>query len=103
MAQHSMLVVEDLHMSYKTAAGLVRAVRGVSFTVKPGEFYTLLGASGCGKTTILRCIAGLESPDRGHISIGDKIVVTPAQIGLRSPPIVGTSGWCSNPTLSGRT
>lgn len=42
-----------------TAEGPMRAVRGVSFTVEPGEFYTLLGASGCGKTTTLRCITGL--------------------------------------------
>ena len=54
MSKHSMLVVEDLHMTSKTAAGLVRAVRSVSFAVQPGEFYTLLGASGCSKTTILR-------------------------------------------------
>jgi ABC-type Fe3+/spermidine/putrescine transport system ATPase subunit len=53
MPRHGTLVVEDLHMTYKTAEGPVRAVRGVSFTVEPGEFYTLLGASGCGKTTIL--------------------------------------------------
>jgi ABC-type Fe3+/spermidine/putrescine transport system ATPase subunit len=64
------LVVEDLHMTHKTAEGLVRAVRGVTFTVKPGEFYTLLGASGCGKTTVLRCNAGLELPGRGHIARG---------------------------------
>ena len=78
MLKEGTLAVEDLHMTYKTAEGLVRAVRGVSFIVKPGEFYTLLGASGCGKTTILRGIAGLESPDRGHISIGDKIVYSSA-------------------------
>jgi iron(III) transport system ATP-binding protein len=73
MGRHGDLVVEDLHLTYKTAEGPVRAVRGVTFTVKPGEFYTLLGASGCGKTTVLRCIAGLESPDRGHIAIGDRV------------------------------
>jgi len=74
MTKHGRLVVEDLHMTYKTAAGVVQAVRGVSFTVQPGEFYTLLGASGCGKTTILRCIAGLEAPERGRIVIGDQVV-----------------------------
>lgn len=74
MLQQGALVVEDLQMTYKTAEGPVRAVRGVSFTVAAGEFYTLLGASGCGKTTVLRCIAGLESPDRGRIVIGDSLV-----------------------------
>jgi iron(III) transport system ATP-binding protein len=79
MVRQGALVVEDLHMTYKSAEGMVRAVRGVRFTVKPGEFYTLLGASGCGKTTVLRCIAGLESPDRGHIAIGDQVVFSSAE------------------------
>jgi iron(III) transport system ATP-binding protein len=74
MSQSGALVVEDLHMTYKAASGLVQAVRGVSFTVQPGEFYTLLGASGCGKTTVLRCIAGLEAPERGRIAIGNTVV-----------------------------
>jgi iron(III) transport system ATP-binding protein len=85
MVKPGALVVEDLHMTYKTAEGLVRAVRGVSFTVKPGEFYTLLGASGCGKTTVLRCIAGLESPDRGHIAIGDQVAYSSVER-IAEPP-----------------
>jgi iron(III) transport system ATP-binding protein len=85
MVKHGTLAVEDLYMTYKTAEGPVQAVRGVSFTVQPGEFYTLLGASGCGKTTILRCIAGLESPEYGHIAIGDRVVFSsPARIAV--PP-----------------
>jgi iron(III) transport system ATP-binding protein len=74
VVQQGKLVVEDLQMTYPTAEGPVNAVRGVSFTVEPGEFYTLLGASGCGKTTTLRCIAGLEQPDGGRISIGESVV-----------------------------
>ena len=62
MFEKGKLTVEDLHMTYPSAEGPVHAVRGVSFTVEPGEFYTLLGASGCGKTTTLRCVAGLENP-----------------------------------------
>ncbi|MGH8071528.1 MAG: ABC transporter ATP-binding protein [Candidatus Entotheonellia bacterium] len=85
MGRHGALVVEDLHLTYQTAEGPVRAVRGVTFTVKPGEFYTLLGASGCGKTTVLRCIAGLESPDRGHIAIGDQVAYSSAER-IAEPP-----------------
>ena len=79
MLQHGTLIVEDLHMTYQTAAGPVRAVQGVSFTVQSGEFYTLLGASGCGKTTILRCVAGLEAPERGRIVVGDTVVYSSAE------------------------
>jgi len=74
LVEQGKLVVEDLQMTYPTAEGPVNAVRGVSFTVEPGEFYTLLGASGCGKTSTLRCIAGLEQPDGGRISIGESVV-----------------------------
>jgi iron(III) transport system ATP-binding protein len=68
------LVVDDLQVDYETARAAVPAVRGVSFTVAAGEFFTLLGSSGCGKTTILRAIAGLESPQRGRITIGGRPV-----------------------------
>jgi len=68
------LLVRELARNFMTDDGEVAAVRGVSFTVKPGEFFTLLGPSGCGKTTTLRCVAGLETPDSGHIAVGDRVV-----------------------------
>ena len=45
-------------------------LKDVTFTIKDGEFFTLLGASGCGKSTTLNCIAGLEQPTNGAISVG---------------------------------
>jgi ABC-type Fe3+/spermidine/putrescine transport system ATPase subunit len=47
--------------------GSARAVDMVSFRIAPGEFFSLLGSSGCGKTTTLRCIAGLDMPTSGSI------------------------------------
>ncbi len=47
------------------------AVNDVSFEVKDGEFVVVLGASGSGKSTILRLIAGLEVQTSGHVYIGD--------------------------------
>ena len=44
-----------------------------SFTVD-GERFALLGASGCGKTMTLKCIAGIEKPDRGRIVLGDRVL-----------------------------
>lgn len=51
-----------------------KVLQGIHLTVREGEFVTLLGSSGCGKTTTLRMIAGLESPDEGEILIEGKPV-----------------------------
>ena len=42
-------------------------LKGIDLDLKRGEFFTLLGSSGCGKTTLLRILAGLEQPDTGHL------------------------------------
>lgn len=51
----------------KKAFGGVPVLNGIDLSVKPGEFITLLGSSGCGKTTTLRIISGLEMPDSGTV------------------------------------
>ena len=47
-------------------------VSDVSFKMAPGETLGIVGESGCGKTTVLRCIAGVEQPDEGIIKIGNQ-------------------------------
>jgi len=55
------------------------ALSGVSLAVEPGEFLTLLGGSGCGKSTTLRIVAGLTDPDAGEVLLdGRSITDTPA-------------------------
>ncbi|MBD3882612.1 ABC transporter ATP-binding protein [Phormidium tenue FACHB-886] len=61
---------------YKTARGEVYAVRGVSLAIQPGEFFSLLGSSGSGKTTTLRLIGGFEIPEFGQVWIGGEDVTT---------------------------
>ncbi|MBQ2667154.1 MAG: ABC transporter ATP-binding protein [Clostridia bacterium] len=51
----------------KKAFGDTVVLNGIDLTVQPGEFITLLGSSGCGKTTTLRIISGLETPDSGTV------------------------------------
>ncbi|VAX32566.1 hypothetical protein MNBD_NITROSPINAE05-959, partial [hydrothermal vent metagenome] len=49
--------------------GAKSVIRDVSLEIPAGERFILLGKSGCGKTTLLRLLAGFESPDRGAILI----------------------------------
>ena len=59
------LQIEDIHKDY----GTYQALKGVSLSVRQGEFIALVGPSGCGKTTLLKQIAGFEDATSGRISI----------------------------------
>jgi iron(III) transport system ATP-binding protein len=65
------VIVSDLRKQF----GDVAVLKGVSVTIKDGEFFTLLGPSGCGKSTTLNCIAGLEQPTSGRIAVADETFV----------------------------
>lgn len=71
-----MVEVVNLCKQFETERGVHQALDGVSFEVSEGNLVTLLGASGCGKSTTLRCIAGLEHPERGTIAIGGQVVTS---------------------------
>ena len=49
--------------------GPVKAVDDISFDIRRGEFFSLLDPSGCGKTTLLRMLAGFEQPSQGDLLI----------------------------------
>jgi len=77
----SSLRVRNLTRRY----GTVAAAFEVSFEVPSGGTVALIGPKGCGKTTILRCIAGLETPDWGSIDIGGETVFDRTR-GIDLPP-----------------
>lgn len=61
--------------------GQTVALDDVSLSIPEGAFFVLLGPTGAGKTTVLRMVSGLDTPDQGHISIGGQSMsgLTPAQ------------------------
>lgn len=64
-----MIEASDLHKSFKTKTGVVRAVDGVSFIARDGEITGLLGPNGAGKTTTLRMLYTLMRPERGQVRV----------------------------------
>src|SRR5690606_6668938 len=66
-----LLKLEQISLSYDTADGLMPVVQSLSLSLEQGGIGCLLGASGCGKTTVLRAIAGFEPLRGGTISLGE--------------------------------
>ena len=66
----NILEVKNLNMSYKTIDGEVEAVKNVSFSVKEGESFGLVGESGCGKTSVAMSLLQLQA-DNGKITNGE--------------------------------
>ena len=64
--------LENINKIYPSNQGSVYAVRDVNLDIQAGEFYSILGSSGSGKTTILRLIGGFEIPEQGRILIADQ-------------------------------
>ena len=62
--------VDAVRVHHRTAAGVVRALDGVTLDVPGGSSVAVVGPSGCGKSTLLSLIAGLTRPDAGQISFG---------------------------------
>jgi branched-chain amino acid transport system ATP-binding protein len=83
--QHT-LAVRDLAKSY----GAIRAVKGVSFEVKPGEIFGVIGPNGSGKTTLFNSMLGQIQPDSGRIE-------------LRGEDVSGLSALALNHRGVGRT
>lgn len=64
------IVIDQVSRTYENQRGeCIEALHDVSFQVEDGELVCLLGPTGCGKTTLLRLIAGLELPDSGRITL----------------------------------
>ena len=64
----------ELKNLFKTYNKKIKALHDINFTIEDGQFFVLLGPSGAGKTTTLRCVAGLEKIDSGSVLFNDESV-----------------------------
>ena len=69
-----MIQVEDVHKSYDLGETFVHALRGVSFSIKVGEFVSIMGPSGSGKSTLMNIVGCLDTPSKGTYLLNDKNV-----------------------------
>ncbi len=79
-----MIEIQNLSKIYKTKNGLVKGVDNVSLTINKGEIYGIVGYSGAGKSSLLRCINLLERPDSGTITVDGLDLTSLKGEGLRS-------------------
>jgi putative ABC transport system ATP-binding protein len=68
------VAVDQVTRTFGTGHTATRALRGVSFTITPGELVALRGRSGSGKTTLLNIVGGLDRPDQGTVQVSGQEV-----------------------------
>lgn len=74
MNNRPIVEITGLHKSFSRGAEQIDVLIDLTLNVPEGEFLALMGPSGSGKTTLLNLIAGLDSPTRGTIRVGDEII-----------------------------
>ncbi len=69
MTKDTIISAKNLSLTFQTNDGPVHALKDVDLDVHKGDFVSFIGPSGCGKTTFLRCMADLEHPTAGSITV----------------------------------
>jgi NitT/TauT family transport system ATP-binding protein len=75
----SKIEVQDISLDYEDKGSTYNALENLDFSVEQGEFVSLIGSSGCGKSTTLSILSGLKSPTKGNFLIDGKKSVGPGK------------------------
>lgn len=84
MADPNLIIeAKSIHMDYQTPSGVKHVLQDVNFSLRQGEFASIVGPSGVGKTTLLRLLTGLMTPTTGSIEFkGQKVTAPPAGLSV---------------------
>ncbi|MBI4523669.1 MAG: ABC transporter ATP-binding protein [Deltaproteobacteria bacterium] len=83
------VVVHGLAKEFMTGQGKVRALAGVDLEIREREFFGIVGPTGCGKTTLLHIIAGLEKPTRGNVEfVGEQRTQSRVSMVFQDPSLM---------------
>ena len=74
MSMQPIVQVSDLHKYFRRGSEQIDVLNGLNLDVPEGEYLALMGPSGSGKTTLLNLIAGLDTPSKGDIRVGDQLI-----------------------------
>ena len=81
----ALILADDLWRTYQMGAEEIHALRGVSFTIKPGEYVAVMGPSGSGKSTLMNLVSGIDQPSDGEVivagqSLGELVLIEAAHV-----------------------
>src|SRR5579864_4983476 len=78
-----MIRLEHLYKNYTTPAGSITALSDINLEVQPGEIFGIIGKSGAGKSSLIRCVNLLETPSSGQVFVANQELTSLSKQQLR--------------------
>lgn len=75
--QDRYVLIENVNMTFQTKKGSFQALKDINLNIREGEFISIIGHSGCGKSTVLNLIAGLLQPTEGYLFCAGREIAKP--------------------------
>lgn len=98
---NSVLACQDLYKSFSEGKAELPILKGISFSLQRGERVAVMGASGCGKTTLLQILGGIDTPTRGKVLMNNKELSFVFQFHHLLPEFTALENVCMPPLIHG--